>query len=94
MRTRFRYNLFLNVPLNQPNLDKNAVYLAFYNELFINGEKEFGGPRAVELFDRNRFYSALGYAIKDNLKLQAGYMQQTTDTWSKGQLQLSLHHNF
>ncbi|MGY5846127.1 DUF2490 domain-containing protein [Salegentibacter sp. HM20] len=94
MRTRFRYNLFLNVPLNQANLNKNAIYIALYNELFINGEREFGGPQRVALFDRNRFYSALGYAIKDNLKVQAGYMQQTTDIWSKGQLQLSLHHNF
>ena len=41
-RTRFRYNLFLNIPLNQPNLNKNAIYLAFYNEIFINGERNIG----------------------------------------------------
>ena len=93
-RTRYRYNLFLNVPLNQPNLNKNAVYLALYNEIFINGEREIGDGRSVELFDRNRFYSALGYALKDNLKLQAGYMTQITNTVSKGQIQLSLHHTF
>jgi hypothetical protein len=93
-RTRYRYNLFLNVPLNQPNLNKNAVYLALYNEIFINGEREIGDGRSVELFDRNRFYSALGYALKDNLKLQAGYMTQTTNTVNKGQIQLSLHHTF
>ena len=93
-RTRYRYNLFLNVPLNQKNLNKNAVYLALYNEIFINGEREIGGGRSVELFDRNRFYSAMGYALKDNLKIQAGYMTQTTDNVSKGQIQLSLHHTF
>lgn len=92
LRTRFRYNLFLNVPLNQPNLNKNAIYLALYNELFINGERGIGNGRSVELFDRNRFYSALGYSLKDNLRVQIGYMEQTTDTWSKGQIQLSLHH--
>lgn len=93
-RTRYRYNIFLNVPLNQANLNKDAVYLALYNEIFINGEREIGDGRSVALFDRNRFYSALGYAIKDNLKVQAGYMTQTTDAISKGQVQLSLHHSF
>ncbi|MBZ9629542.1 DUF2490 domain-containing protein [Salegentibacter sp. LM13S] len=93
-RTRYRYNLFLNIPLNQANLNKDAIYVALYNEIFINGEREIGDGRSVELFDRNRFYSALGYALKDNLKVQAGYMTQTTDNVSKGQIQLSLHHTF
>ncbi|GAA4311273.1 hypothetical protein GCM10023115_33150 [Pontixanthobacter gangjinensis] len=92
-RTRYRYNLFLNIPLNQPDLNKNSIYLALYNEIFINGQKDVGNGR-VELFDRNRFYAALGYAIKDNLKVQAGYMEQSTNDISKGQLQLSLHHSF
>lgn len=93
-RTRFRYNLFLNVPLNQPDLNKNSLYLAFYNELFINGEREIGDARSVAYFDRNRFYSALGYALKDNLKVQFGYMMQTNNNFRKDQLQLSLHHSF
>ncbi len=91
-RTRFRYNLFLNIPLNQKTLDQNAFYLSFYNEIFINGEREIGDGRTVELFDRNRFYSGLGYGLTDALRLQLGYMQQTTDFYSKGQLQVSLHH--
>ena len=93
-RTRYRYNIFLNIPLNQPNLDKNSIYLAFYNELFINGQKDIGNGKSVELFDRNRLYGALGFAIKDNLKVQAGFMEQTLNNSSKGQLQLSLHHSF
>lgn len=93
-RTRYRYNIFMNIPLNQPDLNKNSIYLAFYNEVFINGQKDIGQGRSVELFDRNRLYAALGYAIKDNLKLQAGFMEQTTNDLSKGQLQLSLHHSF
>ena len=31
-RTRFRYALFANVPLNQPDLSPGAWYLALYNE--------------------------------------------------------------
>ncbi|MCB7482038.1 DUF2490 domain-containing protein [Christiangramia sediminis] len=93
-RTRYRYNLFLNIPLNQPNLDKNSVYLAFYNEVFINGQRDIGNGRSVDIFDRNRLYAALGYSLKDNLKLQLGFMEQTSSNLSKGQLQLSLHHSF
>lgn len=93
-RTRYRYNLFLNLPFNQATLGEGAVYLALYNELFINGQRDIGDGRSVELFDRNRTYGAIGYSIKDNLKVQAGLMRQITDNWSKTQIQLSLHHNF
>lgn len=93
-RSRVRYNIFLNLPLNQPTLNKNALYLAFYNEIFINTQKNIGAGREVALFDRNRLYTALGYAFKDNLKLQLGYMEQTTNSLSKGQIQLSLHQSF
>ena len=75
-------------------LTKKAIYLALYNELFINGQKDLGNGESVEFYDRNRFYAALGYSIKDNVKVQLGWMQQTTDTWSKDQIQLSIHHSF
>lgn len=91
-RTRYRYNLFLNIPLNQSELTQGAVYLALYNELFINGQREIGPNRTVEIFDRNRLYGALGYCWAKNMRVQAGYMRQTTDALSKGQVQLSLHH--
>lgn len=93
-RTRFRYNLFVNVALNQDNLSKGALYIAFYNELFINGQRSIGDGREVELFDRNRTYGALGYSLSDKVRMQLGYMKQTTDNWAKGQLQLSLHHSY
>ncbi|MEM8898663.1 MAG: DUF2490 domain-containing protein [Bacteroidota bacterium] len=93
-RTRFRYNIFVNIPFNQPNLKKRAIYLALYNELFINTQKDIGNGRTVEYFDRNRTYGAIGHSLSDNLRVQFGYMQQPTNAWSKGQLQLSLHHSW
>lgn len=93
-RTRYRYNLFINVPLNSTKIDAKTVYLALYNEIFINGERNISDDRTVEIFDRNRLYGALGYAIKKNLKVQLGYMQQTTDGWEKDQIQVSLHHKW
>lgn len=93
-RTRYRYNLFIDVPLNSKVIDKKTLYFAFYNELFINGQRDIGDGRSVELFDRNRTYGAFGYAFKKNLKVQLGLMRQITDNWGKTQLQLSLHHNW
>ena len=93
-RTRFRYNLFLNIPLNKTTLSKNAVYIALYNEIFINGEKNIGEGRTVNVFDRNRFYAGLGYGITDKLRVQLGFMNQSTETAGKDQVQVSLHHTF
>lgn len=93
-RTRYRYNLFLNIPLNTNALIKNAYYLALYNELFINGQTDIGDNRMVELFDRNRTYLGLGYVLKPSMKFQLGWMNQKTVNWGKGQLQLSFHHSF
>jgi hypothetical protein len=93
-RTRWRYALFADIPLNGTDLERGAWYVSLYNEIFINGERDIGDGREVEYFDRNRTYGALGYAIRDNLRTQFGYMWQQTDDIGKGQLQLSLHHAF
>ena len=92
LRTRYRYNLFLNVPLNKATMEEKKLYLALYNELFINGQRRIGFDRYVNIFDRNRFYTAFGYVIKNGLKVQLGIMRQKTYYTSKNQLQLSLHH--
>lgn len=93
-RTRYRYNLFLNIAINKSGMEPKTVYLALYNELFINGQRNIGENKTVEIFDRNRFYTALGYVIKKGLKVQAGIMNQSTNSWKKNQLQVSLHHKF
>lgn len=92
LRTRYRYTLFMNIPLNKSSVKPGAVYLALYNELFINGQRSIGEDRQVEIFDRNRTYLGVGYSVLDNLKVQAGWMHQATDNWTKSQLQVSLHH--
>lgn len=92
LRIRYRYNLFLNIALNKPEMVKHTVYLSLYNELFINGQRDVGNGNRVEIFDRNRFYSAIGYVVKKGMKIQLGIMNQTTNTWRKNQLQLSFHH--
>lgn len=93
-RTRYRYNLFLNVPLNKKDLSPKAFYAAFYNELFINGQQDIGDGREVELFDRNRTYLGMGYVLSPTIRFQLGWMNQKADNFGKGQLQFSMHHNF
>ena len=93
-RTRYRYNLFLNIPLNHTSLVENTVYLAFYNEIFVNGQRDIGNGRSVDWFDRNRLYLGVGYVIGHGSRVQLGWMNQTTNNWEKGQLQFSLHQSF
>jgi len=94
IRTRYRYNLFMNILLNKDSMKKGTAYIALYNEIFINGQTAIGAGRTVQLFDRNRTYIGLGYGILENARVQLGWMKQTTANWSKGQMQCSLHHNF
>jgi len=93
-RTRYRYNLFMNIPFKGTALDKGTPYFAFYNELFINGQRNIGEGRNVQFFDRNRTYLGLGYAVKKNMRFQIGWMEQTSASVQKGQLQFSMHHTF
>ncbi len=89
-RTRFRYAVFVNVPINSIALgEKGSWYVQGYDELFINGEKL---DDKVEYFDRNRLYLGLGYRVRKNLAFQVGIMQQATDSKSKTYLQFTAFH--
>jgi len=90
LKTRYRYNLFVNISLNQKEMTDKTIYLALYDEIFINGKRDLG----QQIFDRNRAYIALGYVLKKGIKLQLGIMNQTTNSVNKNQLQLSFHHAF
>jgi hypothetical protein len=93
-RTRLRYFFGLNFPFNQDTLSAGAIYLSFYNELFVNLEKNIGDGRSVDTFDRNRAYLALGYSVSDAMRVQFGYMFQKTETVDKNQLQFTAIHRF
>ncbi|MDC0598308.1 DUF2490 domain-containing protein [Gammaproteobacteria bacterium] len=93
-RARLRYFVGLNYPFNQENLNKGALYLSLYNELFVNLNRDIGDGRHVDYFDRNRAYAALGYSLDDNFRLQFGYMWQGNNNYGKGQLQFNLIHSF
>ena len=92
LRSRYRYGLFLNVPLTTKTMEDGTLYLALYNELFVNGQRKVSSTKTTELFDRNRLYGGLGYRLNTHLRFQLGIMEQTTDNWTKKQLQFSAHH--
>ena len=85
MKTRHRYNLFLNIALNQDSFDKGTIYLALYGELFLYSWD-------IEV-DRLRLYTAIGYEYTQGTKIQAGVMRQYVSSIPKNQLQLSLHRS-
>lgn len=92
--TRYRYMLSGRIPLNKTTLDKDSFYLSVYSELFINGQKDIGSGRTTSLFGVHRGYAGFGYSLSDNLKTELAYMRQTTNDVSKGQLTLSVFHQF
>lgn len=94
LRTRLRYLIGYNRPLNQDTLTRGAIYLALTNEIFVNLERGIGRGRSVDWFDRNRAYVGLGYSMTDRLRLQFGYLEQTLDATRKGQLQLNWIQTF
>ena len=91
-RSRLRYTLFLNVPLNNKTIIDKTLYVALWNEIFINGQTDTG-TGTVEYFDRNWAFAGLGYKLNSALKLQAGYMREVTPGISKGQVVLTVFHS-
>ncbi|MGV4412900.1 DUF2490 domain-containing protein [Chryseobacterium sp. T1] len=82
---RFRYQLGINIPINNSTLVKNTWYANVYNEIFINAKKD--------AFDRNRLYGAIGYVINDNIRVEGGFMNQTVTGKSRNQLQIGFYLN-
>lgn len=93
-RTRFRYALFVNIPINRTAIEPGSLYVALYNEIFVNLENDIGSGRQVDHFDRNRSYGGLGYTLTDKSRVQFGFMHQLTNSFGKNQLQFSLHQRF
>lgn len=84
-RSRFRYRVMVSIPLNSNKIEKGTFFVAFYDEIFINGNAEF--------FDRNRLYGALGYQFNKDLGMQIGLLNQQLPESSKQYFQLALMNN-
>lgn len=52
---------------------KGRIGLALYDEIFVN----FGKNVANNVFDQNRAYAAITYALPKKSRLEIGFMEQT-----------------
>ncbi len=81
-KMRVRYFLGLNVPFKI----KGKTYFSMYNEIFLNTESA--------VFDRNRVFGGLGYRLNDNIRFEAGYMNQFFESSSRDQFNIIAFVNF
>lgn len=86
-KTRFRYQLGIDVPVFDTNCGK-SIYATAYNEIFINGEN----INNESLFDRNRLFLGAGIKVNKQLGFQAGWMNQMQENQSNQQVMISIHH--
>lgn len=89
-KSRFRYQLGLDIPLYQNTERNQNLYATLYNEIFMNTDET---SRKVNAFDRNRLYFGAGFKVNTNLAFQLGWMNQMLQKQSYQQLMFSLHHN-
>jgi len=82
---RARVLLRVSIPLNKKTLEKHALFLTFYDEVFIH----FSSTP----FDRNRLYGAIGYQFLPNANIQLGYLAQTVNTTTKQYMQTAVFYN-
>jgi hypothetical protein len=69
---RIRYRFQSTFPLYSIDVALRHFFINTSNELFLNLGRKVSG----ELFDRNRFYVALGYQFSPKVNLQLGYLNQ------------------
>lgn len=68
-RNRIRYRLNAFIPLNKRTITARTFFLSLYDEIFLNPK----GPT----FERNRFYTGVGYQIDTHWVVQLGRVNQT-----------------
>ncbi len=70
-RVRYRFQAIFPLYSVSPHL--RHLFITANNEIFIN----IGRGTPAEVFDRNRFYTGIGYQVSPKLNFQAGYLHQS-----------------
>ncbi len=72
-QSRFRYRIWLTVPLTKPDKSGAGVFTAnLYDELFLN----FGDSQRLDLMNQNRISALLGYQVSPSAQVMVGYLLQ------------------
>ncbi len=69
---RFRTLHRFSIPLKGKAIEDKSWYVSFYDEIFVN----FGKNVALNIFDQNRAYVALGYKVPRLGRVELGYLNQ------------------
>ena len=70
---RMRYMIRLQVPLKGNEMKDKTPYIAIYDEILVG----FGKNVNANVFDQNRIGILLGYRFNKNIRIEAGYLNQT-----------------
>jgi hypothetical protein len=70
---RIRYMLRMQIPIKGKEIKNNTPYIVAYDEIFIG----FGQNVNENIFDQNRIGLLLGYRFDANLRIEAGFLNQT-----------------
>jgi hypothetical protein len=68
---RFRYRLGINIPITKKEMGNNTLFVAFFDEFFLNFGKNANGYN----FNQNWSYFGIGYKF-NKASVQLGYMNQ------------------
>ncbi|HZV67996.1 MAG TPA: DUF2490 domain-containing protein [Saprospiraceae bacterium] len=89
-KNRFRYRLNAVIPINHPEFVPKTFYAYIGDEVFFTSIAPF--------YERNRFFTGLGYKVTKAFTIQSGYMRQydykLTSETSRDFLQVALLFNF
>jgi hypothetical protein len=69
---RFRVLNRFSLPIKGKTIVDKSLYITAFDEIMIN----FGKNVALNIFDQNRAYLALGYKIPKLGRLEVGYLNQ------------------
>ena len=70
---RMRYMIRIQVPLKGNEMKDKTPYFAIYDEILVG----FGKNVNANVFDQNRIGILLGYRFNKNIRIEAGYLNQT-----------------
>lgn len=72
-QSRFRYRVWLTVPLGHEKVEPGVFSAQFYDEVFLN----FGDSQRSDYIHQNRISALLGYQVSKPFSVLAGYLYQT-----------------
>jgi len=80
-QSRFRYRLWLTVPLGHEKVAPGVFSAQFYDEVFLN----FGDSQRLDFIQQNRISALLGYQVNKPVSVLIGYLYQTLQRPSAAQ---------